>query len=133
MSDKILIVTSPDDTLLDGIRILHIELTQEQNQMISSVLLKSSIDHAIINYVWQLGDPVAWLLDKKSKCDVIFFNAGTSTFGLPEILVGYIAAHSNSYYFGQLKDLYQTNPRAILEHSDIATILNKAAINYTQR
>jgi hypothetical protein len=130
MSDNILIITPPDDTLLDGIRILHVELTQEQNQLISTALLKSNINNTIINYVWRMGDPVAWLLDKKSKSDVIFFNADAPVNGAIEMFIGYIAAQPNSYYFGYLKDLQPVNDRAIYNDDNIITILEKMSKNY---
>lgn len=130
MSDNILIITPPDDTLLDGIRILHVELTQEQNQLISTALLKSNINNTIINYVWRMGDPVSWLLDKKSKSDVIFFNADAPVNGAIEMFIGYIAAQPNSYYFGYLKDLQPVNDRAIYNDDNIITILEKMSKNY---
>jgi hypothetical protein len=126
MSDKILVVTSPDDTLLDGIRILHVDLTQEQSQLVSTALLESATNITVINYVWQLGAPVSWLLDKKAKSDIIFFNADASV----EMFVGYIAAHPNSYYFGNLRDLHLVNNRAIYNTEEIIHLLEKVSNNY---
>jgi hypothetical protein len=43
MTDKILVVTPPDDTPLDGIRVLHVQLTEEQRQIVSSAMLNANI------------------------------------------------------------------------------------------
>jgi hypothetical protein len=121
MSDKILVVTAPDDTILDGIRILHVDLSEEQRQIVSNAMLSSEVSHTIINYVWNNTDPVSWLLDKKSKCNFILFNAD----GALDLIVGYIAAHPQSYYFGTLRDLYLINDRAIYNTDDILSLLEK--------
>jgi hypothetical protein len=121
MSDKILVVTAPDDTILDGIRILHVNLSEEQRQIVSSAMLNSEVSHTIINYVWNNNDPVSWLLDKKSKCNIIIFNADSSL----DLIVGYIAAHPNSYYFGTLRDLHLVNDRAIYNTDDVVSLLGK--------
>jgi hypothetical protein len=130
MSDKILVVTSPDDTLLDGIRILHVELTHDQSQVISSALLKFTVDIPIINYVWKTGEPVSWLLDKKAKSDFIIFNADAANNGATEMFIGYIAAQPNSYYFGNLRDFGQANNRAIYTDDDITNLIEKTLRNY---
>ena len=49
MSDRILIVTPPDDILLQGIRILHVNLDEEQSTVVSNALMQSSSPHNIIN------------------------------------------------------------------------------------
>jgi len=40
MSDRILVVTPPDDTLLQGIRIVHVELTEEHSSIVSNALMQ---------------------------------------------------------------------------------------------
>jgi hypothetical protein len=121
MSDKILVVTAPDDTTLDGIRILHVNLSEEQRQIVSNAMLQSDVPNTIINYVWNTNDPVSWLLDKKSKCNIILFNADSSL----DLIVGYFAAHPQSYYFGTLRDLHLVNDRAIYNTDDILSLLEK--------
>jgi hypothetical protein len=120
MTDRILIVTAPDDTLLDGIRILHVNLSQDQSQVVSTALLQSQLTYSVVNYVWRSGEPIDWLMDKRLKSDIILFNADTSN---SDLITGYIAAQSNSYYFGTLKDLYLVNNRAIYSISEIVTLL----------
>jgi hypothetical protein len=120
MSDKILIVTPPDDTLLNGIRILHVELNEEQSQIASSALINSNTQHTIINYVWKMSDSVEWLLDKITKSNFILFNADS---GANDLIIGYIAAQPNSYYFGTLRDLNLVNNSVIYNSDQIINIL----------
>jgi hypothetical protein len=122
MSDKILVVTPPDDTLLNGIRILHVELTEEHSQIVSTALLNSNIQHTVINYVWKMGDSVAWLMDKIVKSDFILFNADTPN-SATELIIGYAAAQPNSYYFGTLRDLNLVNNSVIYNSDQIINLL----------
>jgi hypothetical protein len=120
MTDKILVITTPDDAPLDGIRILAVNLTQEQGQTISNALLQfDNFSINIINYVWKTSDSVAWLLDKKIKSDVIIFNADAED----NTITGYLSAQPKSYYFGTLKDLHLANDRAIYSTEDVLTLL----------
>lgn len=125
MTDRILVVTPPDDILLQGIRILHVSLDEEQSSIVSSALLQTNLPHTIINYVWKMGDRVDWLLDKSTKSNIIVFNAeGPSDPGL-DVILGWIAAQHQSYYFGRLKDLHQANDRVIYNSDDILNLLEK--------
>jgi hypothetical protein len=126
MTDKILIVTHPDDILLSGIRITHVHLTEHQSQMVSEGLMKSDLPHSIINYVWRMGDPVTWLMDKILKSDIIIFNADAENNGAIELILGWVAAHPRSYYFGNLRDLHMVNDRVIYNSDNILTLLEKS-------
>ena len=132
MSDRILVVTEPDDTLLQGIRIVHVNLTEMQSATVSSALLQSTLPHTIINYVWKMGDSTAWLMDKVSKGDLIIFNADTPSNSSIELVTGWIAAQPRSCYFGNLKDLHIVNDRAIYSIEDISILLEKIAGHYEQ-
>lgn len=123
MTDRILVVTPPDDTLLDGIRIAHVNLNEEQSAVVSLALMNSSLPHTIINYVWKMGNPVTWLLDKISKSDLIIFNADGPMDPGREIIIGWTAAQPQSYYFGTLKDLHLANNRAIYTTEDVLNLL----------
>jgi hypothetical protein len=123
MSDKILVVTPPDDTLINGVRILHVELNEEQSMIVSSALMNSNTQHAVVNYVWKMGDSVEWLMDKVIKSDFILFNADTPNNGATELIIGYIAAQPNSYYFGNLRDLNLVNKSVIYNSDQIINIL----------
>jgi lipopolysaccharide export LptBFGC system permease protein LptF len=123
MSDKILIVTPPDDTLINGVRILHVELNEEQSMIVSSALINSNTQHTTINYVWKMGDSIEWLLDKVPKSNFILFNADRPNNGATELIIGYIAAQPNSYYFGNLRDLNLVNKSVIYNSDQIINIL----------
>lgn len=128
MNDRILVVTYPDDTLLQGIRIAHIDLTEEQSSIVSSGLLNCNVGDNVINYVWKLNEPTDWLLDKLLKSDIIFFNADSSN----QTLVGWLTAQRNSYYFGNLKDLRPVNDRTIYTVDYVSTLVEKISKNYEQ-
>ncbi len=120
MTDRILVITAPDDVSLDGIKILAVNLTQEQGQVVSNALLQfDNFNVNVINYVWKTGEDISWLLDKKSKSDVIIFNADVND----NTVTGYLSAQSKSCYFGTLKDLYLANDRAIYSIEDVLTLL----------
>jgi hypothetical protein len=125
VSDKILVVTAPDDSPIDGIRVLLVELNGEQSQIVSNALLTSDTKYSIITYAWKMGDSVEWLLDKKNKSDIIIFNADVQNNGATELIIGYIAAQPQSYYFGTLRDLHLANDRAIYNTDDILSLLEK--------
>lgn len=124
MSDKVILVTSPDDVLVDGVRILVAGLTLEQQQIISNALGQLDIDSTIIVYSWNPNDN-DWSLDKKQKSDVIFFNADWE-----DILVGYLAAQPNSYYFGILKALNKVNTSAIYDVDQVLIILENTLAHH---
>ena len=127
MTDKILVITAPDDAPLDGIRILAVNLTQEQGQIVSNALLQfDNFSVNILNYVWRTSDSVAWLLDKKIKSDVIIFNADEEN----NTITGYLSAQIKSYYFGTLKDLHLANDRAIYTTEDVLTLLETMVKKY---
>jgi hypothetical protein len=127
MSDRILVVTPPDDTLLQGIRIIHVELTEEHSAIVSNALMQTTLPHTIINYVWKMGDSIEWLMDKITKGDLIIFNASPTHNGAIELIIGWVAAQPQSYYFGNLKDLHIANDRAIYSVNEILTLLEKVS------
>lgn len=123
MTNQITLISPPDDMLHDAIRILLVELDQDQTQLISEAFLTFESVPPVVLYVWRMGNPVEWLLDKKAKSDLIIFNADASPNGAVELIIGYIAAQSNSYYLGNLKDLSKANPRAIYDIDSLKEIL----------
>jgi len=133
MSDKVIIVTPPDDILLDGLRILLIDLTPEQSQIVSNALLAVNSPYSIINYVWKMGDPMTWMMDKKAKSDLIIFNCDQPNNGAIELIIGYIAAQPNSHYFGTLRDLHLVNNSAIYNTDQIITILENAIQHHAKQ
>jgi hypothetical protein len=120
VSDKIVLVTPPDDILQDGIRLLLVDLNTEQTNILSEALKELAESTASIVYIWHsLTDDVEWLLDKKHKSDVIFFNAASDN----DLIIGYLAAQPNSHYFETLKSLHIVNSSAIYNTDQIINIL----------
>jgi hypothetical protein len=64
MTEKVLVVTPPDDVMLDGFRLLLVDLNADQTKTVSNSLLNISSDITIITYLWKSKDSVDWLLDK---------------------------------------------------------------------
>jgi len=120
MANNIILVTAPDDTNLDGIRICLVDLDISQSSVISDALKKYEEIYDIIVYVCKTSEDIGWLLDKKIKSELIVFNAESEN----QTLVGYLAAHPNSYYFGDLRDLNRVNSRILYSEEDCLKILN---------
>lgn len=125
MADKVLVVTSPDDVLIDAYRILVVGLNPDQSKTLSDALLNVRYQGNVVLYLWEGGGP-EWLLDKKPKSDLIIFNADNEN----ELLVGYMAAQKNSHYFGTLKFLSGANTRTIYSSEDLETLLTLIFENY---
>jgi hypothetical protein len=128
MTNKVILVTEPDDILQDGLRLLLVNLTSEQTQIISDALTSLTSLPTIVLYVWNTGE-ISWLFDKKLKSDLIIFNAES----VNEIIIGYMAAQKNSAYFGNLKDLSTINPQGIYNIDDCKNLLLNAIEKYEQQ
>ena len=130
MTDKILVITQPDDSLLQGIRITHVHLSEEQSNTISNALLQTTVQHNIINYVWKMGDRVDWLLDKIIKSDIVIFDAGGNSDPGKDVIIGWTAAQPQSYYFGSLRDLHLANDRVLYSSEDVLNLIEKISTKY---
>lgn len=119
MSDNVIIVTSPDEYLADGFRFMIVDLDEVQTKMVSDALLNLKYSGTVIVYFYRSTDPIEWFLDKKPKSDFIIFNAESNN----DVLVGYLTAQKNSYYFGTLKTLSKANKSAIYSVEDITSSL----------
>jgi hypothetical protein len=120
MTNQITLVSAPDDVLHDAVRILLVDLNQEQTQAVSESLMTIENIPATVIYVWSNIDTIDWLIDKKLKSQLIIFNADSEK----SEVVGYLAAQSNSFYFGFLKDLEVLNKKAIYTSEDLKGIIN---------
>ena len=129
MTPKILIVTPPDDTFVQGIRITHVNLSQTQSQIVSQGLLASQSPQNIINYVWHYGESVPWLLNVSAKSDLIIFSADTDQYIESDMLIGFVAANHKSYYFGTLRDLHIANDRVLLNSDDVTNLVEMVLRN----
>jgi hypothetical protein len=127
MTNKVILVTEPDDVNYDALRILLVNLTTDQTQLLSEAL--SKIDHMPVTvlYIWTNGD-TNWLFDKKHKSNQIIFNAEHQN----QIITGYMAAQRDSAYFGTLKDLDKVNIKAIYNIDDCIKLLETVIGNYEQ-
>lgn len=122
MNNSIIAVTEPDDILTDDKRLLLVDLTEAQIQIVSQALNKIKEFDTIITYIWRVGNNIDWLLDKKHKSDLIVFNAESTD----HIIVGYMSAQANSYYVGTLKSLNKVNTRSVLSVEQAVDILEKS-------
>lgn len=128
MSDKIIVITPPDDILVDGVRILLVGLDSEQNQVVSNSLLKlDNLLFPVIVYYWNQPNSYEWLFDKNLKSNLVIFNAENETISY---IIGYMAAMPNSYYFGNLKDLNLVNKNAIYSEDDCFQLMEKFIQTY---
>jgi len=121
MSDRLMLVTSPDDILITGVRILLVDLSAEQSSVISKALTDMLEIPVVIVYSWQLGDPEEWLFDKVLKSQLIIFNAESEE----QAIVGYLAGKRNSIFFGDLKSLKHVNKFVIYDVFQCQEILLK--------
>ena len=121
MSNKILLVTSPDDVAIDALRILLVGLTEDQSSVISDALTNLDQVPETVLYVATETDTVQWLIDKKLKSDLIIFNAEMDN----GELVGYLAAQSNAYFFGNLRYIGITTKRALFDRHQAEELLKE--------
>ena len=119
MSNKIFLVTAPDDIIQDASRVLFVNLDDTQTQFVSACLNKLHRLPTTVIYMWHSGDDFQWLLDKKNKSTLILFNADTED----ELITGYLAAQPKSYYLGQLRGINAANPNLILDEDHLINIL----------
>jgi hypothetical protein len=121
MNNKVSIVTAPDDLLQDGIRILAYGLEKEQSTAVSNVIFNLKDFKPTIIYVANGDDDQQWALDKKQKCSIIIFNADS----VDQIMIGYLAAQANSYYFGDLRTLGSINRNKIYSQEQLKNIMEE--------
>jgi hypothetical protein len=127
MNGKIVIVTPPDDIQIDGIRILAFDLTPDQSQLLSDVL-KDTDDISTVVYLYNGNNNSEWVLDKKHKCSIIYFNADSED----QTMVGYLAAQKNSYYFGTLRSVGFANTNQIDSKETIKKLMEGETLKYAR-
>jgi hypothetical protein len=119
MSNSAFVITYPDDVLIDATRILLVDLDSDQTQIISDALKQIDYQGNVILYYCNSSDNIDWWLDKKHKSRTIFFNADSNN----DLMVGYLSAQPNAYYFGTLRSLSKVAGPAIYTLEECATIL----------
>jgi hypothetical protein len=126
MTDKVILVKYPDDILDNGIRILLVDLTEEQTAIVSRALTELETIPLIIVYSWKIGDQINWLFDKTYKSQLTIFNAESDD----TTLVGYYAGRPNSSYFGDIGQLKLVNRSAIFDVVQTKEILKNTFKKY---
>jgi len=106
-----------------------IDLTHEQTNLISQSLTRLETIPTTITYVWNTSNDVQWLLDKKHKSFLTFFNADSDN----DAIIGYMAAQANSYYFGNLKSLSLANQNAIYDTEQIFNLMENVIQQYVRQ
>lgn len=124
--NQMLLVSSPDDVALEGVRLLMVGLTPEQSNIVSTSLTTIETTPRVVVYVWNEHDSMDWLTDKIYKSQLIFFNAEFEN----QTLVGYLAGKLNSHYFGSLKSINQINNSAIFNEDQCRTSLTNLFKKY---
>lgn len=120
MSNKIILVSEPDDLNVDGFRILLFDLNDIQGEIFTRAITGLDDVPQTVVYTFRYGQDSAWLLDKYHKADLIIFNADS----LNELMVGFLAGKRNSYYFGNLKTLNEVNKSVIHSVDDCQELLS---------
>ena len=121
MSNKVLLVTSPDDVAIDALRILLVGLNDDQSSIVSDALTNLEQLPETVVYVAGDQESAAWLVDKKQKSDLIIFNAEMDN----GELVGYLAAQPNAYFFGNMRYIGITTKRALFDRHQAEELLKE--------
>ena len=90
MNSKVILVTDPDDVPYDGVRLLLVNLTADQTQLLSTALSKINNLPMVVLYIWN-NSSSDWLFDKKHKSHYIIFHAEHEH----ELIIGYMSAQRN--------------------------------------
>lgn len=128
MNSKVILVTDPDDVPYDGVRLLLVNLTADQTQLLSTALGKIHNLPMVVLYIWN-NSSADWLFDKKHKSNHIIFNAEHEN----QLITGYMSAQRNSSYFGILKNLAKVNTKAIYSIDDCIKLLETVIGTYEQQ
>jgi hypothetical protein len=126
MSDKITIVTPPDDIYTEGFRIFLYDLHKDQYSIFSQSVLSGDIVPSLIIYNADNLTDIRWILDKLLKSDLIIFNAESNN----QQMIGYLCSKMNSYYFGKLRDLFLVNNSIIFDVVQLKEILESQFEKY---
>lgn len=119
MSEKIIVVTPPDDIWDDAERITLVDLNPEQSKTISDIITSVDITSNIVIYNFQHLNDEQWLVDKIQKSQLVFYNAESDN----QLLVGYLLNNKNAYSLGVRRGLDFVNNRKILEQQEIRTMI----------
>lgn len=120
MTNKVVVVTPPDNfSLQEGFRILCVDLTTEQSQIVSNSVKLLEFKENVIIYVWKKDMEFEWLVDKKQRSQLVLFNADSENL----LITGYLAAQPLSHYFGNLKTLHKINSNIVYDKFQLINVL----------
>lgn len=128
MTDRITVVTDPDDVFQPGFRILTVDLTVEQLDEVSKSLKNLETQEDVVVYVWKVGSDINWLLDKIYKSNSIIFNADSTD----QTLVGFLASKNKSAYFGELRSIKEVNKSVVFNCDQCTDFFNRYLGLYEQ-
>lgn len=128
MTDKIVLVSAPDDVAYEGVRLLFVDLDDQQSEIMSQSLLSLNNIPRVIAYTWKHGEDVDWVIDKSRKSDLIVFNAES----YDQTLIGYFAGKLNAYYFGTLRSLSKVNSSVIFDVGQCSELFINTFDKYEQ-
>jgi hypothetical protein len=126
MTDKVVLVTYPDDVLDEAVRILLVDLNEDQSNIVYQSLTELESIPLVVAYSWRIGDSIDWLIDKTHKSQLIIFNADSDDL----TLVGYYAGKLNSFYFGDIGQMKIVNRSAIFDVVQTKEILKHTFRKY---
>ena len=126
MTDKIIVITPPDDVLQNGFRILAVDLTGEQLNYLSSAIQDLGTTDNVIVFVWKVGYDVNWALDKSYKSNAIIFNADS----IDQTLIGLLAGKKKSAYFGELRSIKEVNKSVLHDREQCFNFLDNLLGSY---
>jgi len=126
MSDRIILVSYPDDIFLSGIRILLFDLKKEQTDIVSRALTDLEFDFNLIVYSVNFRDDTKYMIDKYLKSQIVIFNSESEN----QTIIGFLASKTNSMYFGNLRSLSAINDSIIYGLENCKDKLERMIIKY---
>lgn len=121
MNSKIVLITAPDDVEYDALKIAAVDLAPEQSEALSQVVKLIDIDRDINLYVYNLWDDLKWIIDKASKADIVFANAGSDN----QQLIGFLASKRHTHLFGESTLSKALNKEPVFSQEQIEHIIGK--------
>ena len=121
MNSKIVLITAPDDVEYDALKIAAVDLAPEQSESLSQVVKNLDIDRDINLYVYNLWDDLKWIIDKSSKADIVFANAGSDN----QQLLGFLASKRHTHLFGESALGKALNKEPVFSQQQLEHILGK--------
>jgi hypothetical protein len=104
MQGKITLITPPDFFENNNLSILFINLTEEEQDIISKFLYENNISIDINFYVFDTDPNIPWLFYAFNRCDYRFINFNNST-DVSNTLGSYLLSKSNTFFCSDNENL----------------------------